>query len=90
MIVNGKLVTSCLMLAPQASGGEITTIEGLANGSELHPVQKAFIEMGAVQCALPSRRSARRSPATCAGARGTRRSSRLLQRQLRRKLPFQR
>jgi carbon-monoxide dehydrogenase small subunit len=50
MIVNGKLVTSCLMLAPQASGGEITTIEGLADGATLHPVQKAFIEKGAVQC----------------------------------------
>ena len=50
MIVNGKLVTSCLMLAPQASGGTITTIEGLANGSELHPVQRAFIDKGAVQC----------------------------------------
>ena len=50
MIVNGKLVTSCLMLAPQASGGKITTIEGLADGATLHPVQKAFIEKGAVQC----------------------------------------
>ena len=50
MIVNGKLVTSCLMLAPQASGGKITTIEGLAEGATLHPVQRAFIEKGAVQC----------------------------------------
>jgi len=50
MIVNGKLVTSCLMLAPQADGAEITTIEGLARGGELHPVQQAFIEKGAVQC----------------------------------------
>ncbi len=50
MIVNGKLVTSCLMLAPQASGGQITTIEGLADGATLHPVQKAFIDKGAVQC----------------------------------------
>ena len=50
MIVNGKLVTSCLMLAPQADGAEITTIEGLARDGELHPVQRTFIEKGAVQC----------------------------------------
>ncbi len=50
MIVNGKLVTSCLMLAPQASGAQITTIEGLSEGATLHPVQKAFIDKGAVQC----------------------------------------
>src|SRR3990172_9608787 len=50
MIVNGKLVTSCLMLAPQADGAEITTIEGLAQDGRLHPVQQAFIEKGAVQC----------------------------------------
>jgi carbon-monoxide dehydrogenase small subunit len=50
MIVNGKLITSCLMLAPQADGGEITTIEGLAENGKLHPVQQAFIDHGAVQC----------------------------------------
>jgi carbon-monoxide dehydrogenase small subunit len=50
MIVNGKLVTSCLMLAPQADGAEITTIEGLSKNGELHPVQRAFIDTGAVQC----------------------------------------
>ena len=50
MIVDGKLVTSCLMLAPQADGAEITTIEGLAENGKLHPIQQAFIERGAVQC----------------------------------------
>jgi carbon-monoxide dehydrogenase small subunit len=50
MIVNGKLITSCLMLAPQADGAEITTIEGLATNGKLHPVQQAFIDKGAVQC----------------------------------------
>lgn len=50
MIVNGKLITSCLMLAPQADGAEITTIEGLATNGQLHPVQQAFIDKGAVQC----------------------------------------
>jgi carbon-monoxide dehydrogenase small subunit len=50
MIVNGKLVTSCLMLAPQADGAEITTIEGLATNGKLHRVQQAFIDKGAVQC----------------------------------------
>ena len=50
MIVNGKLVTSCLVLAPQADGAEITTIEGLAQNGELHPLQRSFIETGGVQC----------------------------------------
>ena len=50
MIVNGKLVTSCLMLAPQADGAEITTIEGLARDGRLHPLQQTFIDKGAVQC----------------------------------------
>jgi carbon-monoxide dehydrogenase small subunit len=50
MIVNGKLVTTCLMLAPQADGAEIATIEGLAQNGNLHPVQQAFIDHGAVQC----------------------------------------
>jgi carbon-monoxide dehydrogenase small subunit len=50
MIVDGRLVTSCLMLAPQADGSEITTIEGLAQNGALHPVQQAFVDKGAVQC----------------------------------------
>ncbi len=50
VIVNGKTVTSCLMLAVQADGAEITTIEGLSSKEELHPVQQAFVESGAIQC----------------------------------------
>ena len=51
----GRLVTSCLMLAPEADGCEITTIEGIApspgtGNGELHPVQQAFIDSGGVQC----------------------------------------
>ena len=50
VIVNGKAITSCLMLAIQADGAEITTIEGLSSKEELHPVQQAFVEAGAIQC----------------------------------------
>jgi aerobic-type carbon monoxide dehydrogenase small subunit (CoxS/CutS family) len=50
MIVDGRLVTSCLMLAAQADGREVTTIEGLARNGTLHPVQQAFIDTGGVQC----------------------------------------
>ena len=50
MIVDGRVVTSCLMLAPDAAGRSIRTIEGLADGERLHPLQQAFIEHGSVQC----------------------------------------
>ena len=46
----GRLVTSCLMLAAQADGRDVTTIEGLARNGDLHPIQKAFVETGGVQC----------------------------------------
>ncbi|MDO8616427.1 MAG: (2Fe-2S)-binding protein [Dehalococcoidia bacterium] len=46
----GRLVTSCLMLAPEADGREVLTIEGLARNGALHPVQQAFIDAGGVQC----------------------------------------
>ncbi len=48
--VDGKAVKSCTMLAVQASGSEVTTIEGLANGGDLHPLQTAFKENHGLQC----------------------------------------
>ena len=48
--VDGQPVKSCLMLAVQANGAEVTTIEGLGTETDLHPVQQAFIDAGAVQC----------------------------------------
>ena len=50
VIIDGKTVNSCLVLAAQADGCEITTIEGVGNRRSPHPVQKAFVEVGAVQC----------------------------------------
>ncbi|MBE3127482.1 MAG: (2Fe-2S)-binding protein [Candidatus Atribacteria bacterium] len=50
VIMNGELAASCLVLALQADGADITTIEGIGNDKCLDPVQKAFIETGAVQC----------------------------------------
>jgi aerobic carbon-monoxide dehydrogenase small subunit len=50
VLVNGEPINSCLMLAHEADGCEVVTIEGLARGGVLHPVQEAFIAQGAIQC----------------------------------------
>jgi carbon-monoxide dehydrogenase small subunit len=50
ILVNGEPVRSCLMFAVQANGKEIRTVEGLAKGDELHPLQRAFMEHHALQC----------------------------------------
>jgi carbon-monoxide dehydrogenase small subunit len=50
VIVDGRLVCSCLMLAAEAEGRRIETIEGLALGSQLHPLQQKFLEHAALQC----------------------------------------
>jgi carbon-monoxide dehydrogenase small subunit len=48
--LDGQLVCACLVLGGQAEGREVITVEGLASGEVLHPVQQAFLEAGAVQC----------------------------------------
>jgi aerobic carbon-monoxide dehydrogenase small subunit len=50
VLLDGKPITSCMMLAVQADGHRIITIEGLRSGGRLHPLQQAFVDHGAVQC----------------------------------------
>ena len=50
--LDGRLVCSCLMLAAEAEGHEIRTIEGMAKGGELHPLQQKFLEHAALQCGI--------------------------------------
>jgi carbon-monoxide dehydrogenase small subunit len=50
VLLDGQLVCACLVLAAQADGHAVTTVEGLAEGDSLHRVQEAFVEAGAVQC----------------------------------------
>ncbi len=50
VLLDGRPVNACLVLAAQADGADIVTVEGLARGPRLHPVQQAFVDVGAVQC----------------------------------------
>lgn len=50
IIYNGRPVNSCLILAPEADGAEILTVEGLSKDGKLHPIQEAFVEENALQC----------------------------------------
>ena len=50
ILLNGRLVKSCLLFAPQADGKEILTIEGLATNGALHPIQEAFVQCYGLQC----------------------------------------
>ena len=50
--MDGRIVTSCLVLGVEAEGGNIETIEGVADGNNLHPIQQAFLENAALQCGI--------------------------------------
>ena len=50
VLLDGKVVNSCLVLAPECEGATVITIEGLASDGVLHPIQQAFVDHGAVQC----------------------------------------
>ncbi|MCX5908617.1 MAG: (2Fe-2S)-binding protein [Deltaproteobacteria bacterium] len=54
VILDGRAVNSCLILAVEVDGGEVLTIEGLRQGEKLHPLQEAFIQHGAIQCGFCS------------------------------------
>jgi carbon-monoxide dehydrogenase small subunit len=50
VLLNGRVVNSCLVLAAECEGAEVVTIEGLAANGKLHPIQQAFVDHGAIQC----------------------------------------
>ena len=52
VLLDGRLVPSCLVLAAEAAGRSITTIEGIAQGETLHPIQRQFLEHAALQCGI--------------------------------------
>jgi carbon-monoxide dehydrogenase small subunit len=52
VLIDGEIAASCITLAVQADGANITTIEGVANGEALHPIQQSFIDHGGVQCGI--------------------------------------
>jgi len=54
VVLDGKPIRACLVLAAECDGAEVTTIEALAASGELHPIQQAFIETGAIQCGFCS------------------------------------
>lgn len=52
VLIDGEMAASCITLAVAADGSDITTIEGLANGKDLHPIQQSFIDHGGFQCGI--------------------------------------
>jgi len=54
-MLDGRLVCSCLVLGIEAQGREVETIEGMADGDELHPLQRKFLEHAALQCGICTR-----------------------------------
>ena len=72
---DGRIVTSCLVLGVEAEGKEISTIEGVAEGSALHPVQQAFLENAALQCGIWHARLHRRLQGAARAEPGTRPST---------------
>ncbi len=50
VLMDGQAINSCLVLAAEADGKQITTVEGLASGDKLHPIQQAFVDHGGLQC----------------------------------------
>ena len=50
VLLNGRAVNACLVLAARTNGDSVITIEGIADGERLHPVQEAFLDVGAIQC----------------------------------------
>src|SRR5690349_14230342 len=52
VILNGRIVDSCLVMAAEAEGGTVQTVEGLADGQNLHPLQKHFLQNAALQCGI--------------------------------------
>lgn len=52
VIMNGRVVDSCLVMAAEAEGATLTTVEGIANGNQLHPLQKQFLRHAALQCGV--------------------------------------
>jgi aerobic carbon-monoxide dehydrogenase small subunit len=52
VMLNGRIVNSCCVLAVETEGGNVTTIEGVARGDDLHPIQQAFLREAALQCGI--------------------------------------